>query len=492
MSDTACDDEGGLVRRAAAVGLALVLIAGCQQGHRPDTAAVPTGPSSGLVRVSYTFSSSALCHDGDDVAIRFDWGDGDTSDWSSWVRPGDTVTMSHSWAQSGTFNVRARAKARNITVSDWSASNVTSIYHGWTKAFGSAGGEEGRWVQETRDGGYIIAGGAGGDVWLIKTDVMGDTLWTRTFGEAGDDEVGYSVRQTSDGGYVVVGYTESYPRRWADVFLVRADSEGHQVWARTFGGAEPDHGNSVQQTRDGGYIIAGSTESFGAGGSDVWLLKTDANGDTIWARTFGGIRDDEGYSVQQTSDGGYVIAGYTESFVAGGGWLIKTDASGNRIWDRVFGVAGVDLGMSVQQTTDGGYVIGGQVDCYGSGANEVWLAKTDAVGGVTWTKTFGGPGYDCGYAAEQTRDGGYVVAGYTESYGAGNGDVWLVRCDANGDTMWTRTFGGGNVDVGMCVQQTRDGGFVVTGRTLSYGAGDWDVLLIKTDAEGRVHEGLGK
>jgi hypothetical protein len=354
----------------------------------------------------------------------------------------------------------------------------------WAKTFGGSKDDEGFSVQQTSDGSFIIVGrtesfGAGeDDVWLIKTDADGNKLWEKTFGGIRDDQ-GHSVQQTSDGGFILVGNTESFGAGDADVWLIKTDADGNKLWEKTFGGSRYDYGYSVRQTSDGGFIIVGYTASFGA--RDVWLIKTDANGNKQWDRTFGGSDSDVGYSVQQTSDGGFIIVGYTVSFGAGKDdvWLIKTDANGNKQWDRTFGGSVWDGGSSVQQTSDGGFIIVGGTASFGAGLADVWLIKTDASGNKQWDRTFGGSVWDWGSSVQQTRDGGFILVGGTRSFGAGDADVWLIKTDASGNKLWDRTFGGSRWDWGNSMQQTRDGGFILVGETESFGAGWADVWLIK-------------
>ena len=258
------------------------------------------------------------------------------------------------------------------------------------------------------------------------------------------------------------------------------------TWTKTFGGTSSDEGHSVKQTTDSGYIITGST-GYGIG-SDVYLIKTNENGDSLWTKTFGGTDIEQGSSVQQTTDGGYIITGSTSSFGNGSSdvYLIKTDDGGNEEWTKTFGGTNSDQGLSVQQTTDGGYIITGYTYFLGSGICDLFLIKTDENGVEQWTKTFGGTGNDRGSSVQQSKDGGYIITGGTNSLGNGDDDVYLIKTDESGNELWTKIFGGTGYDEGISVQQTTDGGYIITGNTDSFGNGGTDVYLIKTDENGDV------
>jgi hypothetical protein len=360
----------------------------------------------------------------------------------------------------------------------------------WTKTYGGTGVDFGNSVQQTPDSGYIVTGynssSGNPDVWLIKTSASGDTLWTRIFGGTQFDE-GTSVTPTVDGGYILAGWTYSFGAGSSDAWLIKTDASGDSLWTRTYGGPSYDFAYSVQQTPDSGYIVAGYTYSFGAGGSDVWLIKTDAKGDTLWTRTYGGANNDFGESVQQTRDGGYVITGWTQSFGAGNDdvYLIKTDAKGDTLWTRTYGGANNDYAYAVQQTSDGGFIVAGVTNSFGAGGADVWLLKTDASGDTLWTRTYGGTAADQGWSVQQTTDRGFIVAGVTMSFSAGQ-DVYLIKTDSLGNTLWTKTYGGSSGDEARSVRQTSDGGYILAGGTQSFGAGLYDVYLIKTDANGSV------
>lgn len=323
----------------------------------------------------------------------------------------------------------------------------------------------GRSIQQTTDGGYVIAGESGyifWDVLLIKTDADGNEQWRRSFGEIWDDETGNNVQQTMDGGYIIVGSKVFGPNFDSALLLIKTDANGNKQWDCLFDGLENAAGSSVLQTDDGGYLVAGTAGTTdGNGGADFLLIKTDSAGTREWRRTFGGPEDDDGTGVVQTSDGGYIIAGRTASYGAGGVdiWLIKTNANGARQWDRTFGGEGDEWAGSIQQANDGGYVIIGNTNSYGdalSGYYSVWLVKTDPNGIVEWSQILlypdsGASGYGYG---RQTDDGGYIVASSAAFVGVPVISLWLMKVDdtpcADYYADWDRD-GYGDASDTMCV-----------------------------------------
>ena len=257
-------------------------------------------------------------------------------------------------------------------------------------------------------------------------------------------------------------------------------------FCKAIGGPSIEVGNSLIQTSDGGYAIAGYTFSFGAGEADVYVVKLDANGNLQWTKTIGGPGNEIGFSLIQTSDGGYVLAGTTESFGVGGSdvYIVKLDANGNLQWTKTIGGPKGEGGRSIIQTSDGGYAITGATKSFGAGVEDVYVVKLDANGNLQWTKTIGGENNDWGNSLIQTSDGGYVIAGYTTSFGAGEADVYVVKLDANGNLLWTKTIGGPESEEGNSLIQTSDGGYAIAGVTSSFGAGEADVYVVKLDKNG--------
>jgi hypothetical protein len=295
------------------------------------------------------------------------------------------------------------------------------------------------------------------------------------------------VQQTADGGYVVAGVIWRLGGWQSSVYLVKADTLGRKLWSKTFGRGDVNYGNSVEQTADSGYVVAGTAWPLGETHSDIYVIRTDAEGNEIWSRTYGGSGKDEGLSVCQAADGGYVVAGLTDSFGQGKEdvFLVKTDAEGNEIWSRTYGGSGKDEGLSVCQATDGGYIIAGQTDSFGQGNDDVYLVKADAKGDSVWSKTFGGKGRDWAASVRQTSDGGYVVAGTTWPFEEKYSDVYMIKTDTHGREMWHETFGGKYGDYGRCVQQTVEGGYMVVGNTWPLGRiGESKIYVLKTDDKG--------
>jgi prepilin-type N-terminal cleavage/methylation domain-containing protein len=249
--------------------------------------------------------------------------------------------------------------------------------------------------------------------------------------------------------------------------------------AVAWGSGGNEYGMSLAQASDEGYAIYGYTTSYGAGDNDALLIKYGSSGLASWARTWGGVSYDRGYSVVGTDDGGYITTGETYSYGFGISdmFLAKYDSTGTLSWDRTWGGTGFDVGNSIIQTSDGGYAVTGNTDSYGAGGYDMFLAKYDSTGTLSWSRTWGGPGTEYGISLMQTADGGYIIAGHTTSYGSGSYDIFLAKYDSSGTLSWNRTWGGSNIDTIKSVVQTTDGGYAVTGRTQSYGAGSNDAIF---------------
>jgi uncharacterized delta-60 repeat protein len=282
--------------------------------------------------------------------------------------------------------------------------------------------------------------------------------------------------------------TYSFGAGSADVLIIKLNSSGNIQWSRAIGGTNYDEARSIQQTSDGGYIVAGRTTSFGAGYYDALIIKLDSSGNIQWSRAIGGTNEDGVYSIQQTSDGGYIVAGVTNSFGAGNfdSLIIKLNSSGNIQWSRAIGGTNYDEAYSIQQTSDGGYIVAGVTESFGAGYSDALIIKLNSSGNIQWSRAIGGTYNDVAYSIQQTSDGGYIVAGWTNSFGAGNSNSLIIKFNSSSGTQWSIAIGGTNGDVAYSIQQTSDGGYIVAGYTYSFGAGYSDALIIKLNSSGNI------
>jgi len=362
----------------------------------------------------------------------------------------------------------------------------------WNLTFGGQY-SDGAWcLQETDDGGNILVGnsasrGEGSDLFLIRTDNMGKCIWSRVLGGSAED-VGYFVQETRDGGFIVTGSTKSYSMGEELLWLVKIDSSGNISWERTFGGfvsSSGDGGWSVNETIDGGYIITGYTQSLGSGRKDLWLLKTDGQGAKIWDKTFGGREDDVGMSVLQSRDGGYIVAGRTASFIRGGDdiWLLKTDSLGEEQWNKTFGGNQDDAGFQVVELADG-YALVGRTESGSDKKKKIILLKVDPNGRKLWERSYEGSSAS---SLQSTAEGGYIIAGRVDNKDTGR-DALIIKADFAGRDEWSMILGGSADDIGTFVIQNKDGSYTMAGITDSYGLGREDAWLVKIRTESQSQE----
>ena len=414
---------------------------------------------------------------------------------SDWInlsnKQGQYVTISH--------NLNSTNLITDINGRTTSNGNIHQKYlgligyiPGWKKIYGGLHNYgEATSIVKTKDGGYAIASSKSSsvsgnfDAYLVKTDPTGNVLWEKTYGGPKSD-YGRSLVTTSDGGYAIAGHAYDLGNGGFGIYLVKTDSLGNQVWQKTYGGTKDDYGYCVTQTSDGGYAITGTTQSFGSGGENIFLLKTDSQGNQLWLKTYA---SGSGFSVIQTTDGGYAIAGRIYSSVGPAGYLVKTDSQGNQLWQKTYGGTYEDCGRCVIQTSDAGYAITGTTSSFGAGSYDVYLVKTDSQGNQLWQKTYGGTEADGGESVVQTSDGGYAIAGYTSSFGNRACNIYLVKTDSVGNLLWQKTYGETKA-TGHSIVQTSDDGFAIAGSTNSSEPGKFDVYLVKTADHGEF--GLAK
>ncbi|HOL74528.1 MAG TPA: hypothetical protein PLM87_02755 [Bacteroidales bacterium] len=402
----------------------------------------------------------------------------------------------------------------------------------WQKCLGGTADDFANSIQQTSDGGFIVAGetrsndgdvsGNHGksDAWVVKLNSLGDILWKKCLGGTGNDYA-RSIQQISDGGFILTGYTNSNNgdvsgnNGYYDAWVVKLNSSGDILWQKCLGGTYDDYARSIQQTSDTGFILAGYTFSNDGdvsgnhGFGDAWVVKLNSSGDIIWQKCFGGTNEDYAYSIQQTSDSGFIVAGYTfsnDGDVSGyhgyfDYWVVKLNSSGDIEWQKCLGGTYYDYAYSIQQTSNGGFIVAGSTNSNNGdvsgyhGYFDYWVVKLNSSGDIEWQKCLGGTNNDYANSIQQTSDGGFIVAGYTESndgdvsgYHGGDYDAWVVKLNSSGDILWQKCLGGTIDDRAYSIQQTSDGGFIVAGFTVSndgdvsgnHGASDaWVVKLNK-------------
>ena len=453
----------------------------------------------------------------------------------------------------------------------------------WNKTYGTETVDIGYDICESNEQGYIIAGTTTSkktnslDGYIVKIDSVGNIIWSQTYGGLDVDGISSVSKIADDYGYVLIGQTKSYmldksrikkrgfigriianlfkKKPTSEVWIISLDEYGDRNWHNTYGGKKEDIGKSIKLMVDGGYLITAETNSIGNGKNDIWMIKTDKNGKMKWDTTIGGKKDEYVSSTMILPNDNIVVSGYktvkdkfsikkiiaslsnktssqrknNKSFVAlldksggnkweteffeedpnllasisyannqilltgqkstrfngkGDAWLISLGLNGKKKWEESYGGRGADGGNYAIKVSDGGYMMVGYTDAYGNGKNDIWLIKTDFTGEKEWSQVYGGKMDDYGWGVTETDDGGYVVVGETFSYGNGQSDIYLFKVDSLGRKIWDNTFGGIAEDVGYSIANADDGGYVIASQTRSYGKGGSDGMLVKFDNNG--------
>ena len=390
-------------------------------------------------------------------------------------------------------------KYYQIIVEDyWELSSSSNIQIGnsWTrflKSFGDQNFDYGRSILQTENEDYLILGynsalgNSANNISLIRTDSDGNMIWEQDINLSQTDKA-YDFIITTDGNYLIVGQSTSSINGSSDILLLKTNSFGTVEWELHYGDDQDNIGQSVYQTYDGGFIVCGFTVSPNTGYNYVYLLKINSEGVEEWSKSYGGEGHDYGYSVLQDTDGGYIIAGVSRSSgdSNGDGFLMKTDSDGNQLWSKTYGGPLAEVIYDVDFTSDGGFILAGHTNSYGNGANDAFLIKVNSGGVEEWSQTFGSAGTDYARSGTQTNEGGYFITGYSDSFGSGTFDPWWIKVDQDGNYEKDQVYitnGDGRVFSGV---QTLDGGYAMAGYVIPETQSNPDILLIKVDNQGRL------
>jgi hypothetical protein len=348
----------------------------------------------------------------------------------------------------------------------------------WKKTYGGAYNDEAYAIAPMPDGNFIVAGntssfGKGGDdIYLLKINAGGDTLWTKTYGGAGED-LAAAIIGTQDGNYIIAGGTTKPGATSQDAYLLKIKPNGDTIWTKTYGGANEEYAYAIAPTQDGNLIVLGYTWIPGEAGDSIYLLKIKPNGDTLWTRTFSDPYFNI-FSITPISDGNFIIAGNTYSLNTASEdiYLLKITTTGDTLWTKTYGGMNYDYARAITPTPDGNFIVAGYTYSYGNDVSDIYLLKINAGGDTLWTKTYGDTNNRYADAIIPAPNGNFIVAG-----GSGN-DFYLVKIKSNGDKLWTKTYGENGVYSVNDVKQTSDGNFIVTGAIISSVTGDRDIFIL--------------
>lgn len=352
--------------------------------------------------------------------------------------------------------------------------------------------QEAQDVLPTADGGYIFTGYTTNstindcDVLVIKSDAVGNELWRKSYG-GNKPDFPYHMLETTDGNYFLVGYSQSYGGGDYDILLIKINPSGDTLWKKTYGSWGNDLARDVIATSDGNYMIVGWSKAPGQPANNANLIKIDPSGTVLWNKMYGGAADDYGNCVKQTSDGGYIMIGQTFNGGAGGGdaWLVKLDSNGDTTWTKRYGGAQNDEGYYITIAPDGGYVFLIRDSSNAGQDIDTRIIKTDATGNVVWNKLYGGDRKDTPKMIQNTSDGGFIACGNSRSFGWINPDMWILKLNSGGDTTWTRHYGGSQNEHCYVIREMADGSYIATGKSASYGP-DFDPIFLKLNPEGKI------
>ena len=374
-----------------------------------------------------------------------------------------------------------------------------TLYAQWARTYGGSEDDFVRSILQTNDGGYIVVGntesfgfGDGySDIWILKLASDGIIEWQKTYGDRLTNNTD-SIQKTNDGGYIIGGSIYVSGKN-LQIWIMKLSADGNIIWQKSYGDEDINYAYSLQQTSDGGYIIASNTGLNDAEGHDILILKLFFDGIVEWSKTYGGSIDDKPSSILLTSDGGYIVAGYTMSYGAGSSdiWILKLASDGTIEWQRTYGGSDSENVYSIRQTNDGGYIVAGNILSFGAGQPDFWIIKLALDGTIEWQRAYGGNKSETAYSIQQTFDSGYIVSGETQSFGAGNKDIWILKLNIWGDVEWQKTYGGSQNEEASSILQAIDGGYIVTGSTDTYGEGKRDFLILKLFPNGDIESSCG-